>query len=113
MALELSVFPQISAPFSRFGSDDGSIDQVVAQAAFSGGPDRKGSVVSSSGEFIVFEVVDNTVPTEPLEADAAAGLQTEAKNGVYADFIGAVRDDAGLRINQQALTQLLTLNYGQ
>lgn len=113
VALELSVFPQISAPFSRFGSDDGSIDQVVAQAAFNGGPDRKGSVVSSSGEFIVFEVVDNTVPTEPLEADAAAGLQTEAKNGVYADFIGAVRDDAGLRINQQALTQLLTLNYGQ
>lgn len=113
LALSLNLFPQLSAPFSRFGSDDGSIDNVVAQAAFNGGPEHKGSVVSSTGEFMVFEVVENTVPTEPLEAAAADNLQTEAKNGVYGDFVGAVRDDAGLRINQQALTQLLTLNFGQ
>lgn len=113
VALSLNLFPQLSAPFSRFGSDDGSIDSVVAQAAFNGGPDLKGSVVSSSGEFIVFAVVDNTAPAEPLQAAAADNLQTEAQNGVYGDFVGAVRDDAGLRINQQALTQLLTLNFGQ
>ena len=113
VALSLNLFPQLSAPFSRFGSDDGSIDNVIAQAAFNGGPDHKGSVVSSTGEFIVFEVVDNTVPTEPLETAAADNLQNEAKNGVYGDFVGAVRDDAGLRINQQALQQLLTLNFGQ
>ncbi|WP_449395850.1 SurA N-terminal domain-containing protein [Devosia riboflavina] len=113
LALSLNLFPQLSAPFSRFGSDDGSVDNVMAQAAFNGGPEHKGSVVSSSGEFIVFEVVDNTVPTEPLETAAADNLQNEAQGGVYADFVGAIRDDAGLRINQQALTQLLTLNYGQ
>lgn len=113
LALSLNVFPQLSAPFSRFGSDDGSVDNVMAQAAFNGGPDHKGSVVSSSGEFIVFEVVDNTEPTEPLETAAADNLQNEAQNGVYSDFVSAVRDDAGLRINQQALTQLLTLNFGQ
>jgi len=70
-------------------------------------------VVSSTGEFIVFDVVDSTAPTEPLQTAAADNLQTEAQNGVYGDFVGAVRDDAGLRINQQALTQLLTLNFGQ
>lgn len=113
VALSLNLFPQLSAPFSRFGSDDGSIDNLVAQAAFNGGPDLKGSVVSSTGEFIVFDVVDNTAPTEPLQTAAADNLQTEAQNGVYGDFVGAVRDDAGLRINQQALTQLLTLNFGQ
>lgn len=113
LALTLNLFPQLSPPFSRFGSDDGSIDSVIAQAAFNGGPEHKGSVVSSTGEFIVFEVVENTVPTEPLESAAADNLQNEAKNGVYGDFVGAVRDDAGLRINQQALTQLLTLNFGQ
>lgn len=113
LALTLNLFPQLSPPFSRFGSDDGSIDSVIAQAAFNGGPEHKGSVVSSTGEFIVFEVVENTVPTEPLETAAADNLQNEAKNGVYGDFVGAVRDDAGLRINQQALTQLLTLNFGQ
>lgn len=113
VALSLNLFPQLSPPFSRFGSDDGSIDSVIAQAAFNGGPEHKGSVVSSTGEFIVFEVVENTVPTEPLETAAADNLQNEAKNGVYGDFVGAVRDDAGLRINQQALQQLLTLNFGQ
>ncbi|HWV22112.1 MAG TPA: SurA N-terminal domain-containing protein [Devosia sp.] len=113
VALSLNLFPQLSPPFSRFGSDDGSIDSTIAQAAFNGGPDLKGSVVSSTGEFLVFEVVDNTVPTEPLETAAADNLQNEAKNGVYGDFVSAVRDDAGLRINQQALTQLLTLNFGQ
>ncbi|MCR6634968.1 peptidylprolyl isomerase [Devosia sp.] len=113
LALTLNLFPQLSPPFSRFGSDDGSIDSVIAQAAFNGGPEHKGSVVSSTGEFIVFEVVENTVPTEPLETAAADNLQNEAKSGVYGDFVGAVRDDAGLRINQQALQQLLTLNFGQ
>jgi peptidyl-prolyl cis-trans isomerase D len=113
VALSLSLFPQISTPFSRFGADDGSIDQLVAQAAFNGGPDHKGSVVSSSGDFVVFEVADVTAPDAPLETAAATGLQNEAKNGIYADFVGAVRDDVGLRINEQALTQLLTLNYGQ
>ena len=113
VALSLNLFPQLSPPFSRFGSDDGSIDNVIAQAAFNGGPDLKGSVVSSTGEFIIFEVVDNTEPTEPLETAAADNLQNEAKNGVYGDFVSAVRDDAGLRINQQALQQLLALNFGQ
>ncbi|MDV3250887.1 SurA N-terminal domain-containing protein [Devosia sp. BK] len=113
VATGLNLFPQISPPFSRFGSDDGSIDNVVAQAAFNGGPDYKGSVVSSSGDFMIFEVVDNTTPTEPLETAAADNLQTEAQNGVYGDFVAALRDDAGLKINQQALQQLITLNFGQ
>ena len=113
VAMSLNLFPQLSAPFSRFGSDDGTIDAQVAQAAFAGGPDHKGSVVNEAGEFIVFEVVDQTAPTEPLEGQAMESLQNEAQNGLYSDFVGAVRDDAGLTINQPALTQLLTLNYGQ
>ncbi|MBN9333652.1 SurA N-terminal domain-containing protein [Devosia sp.] len=113
VALSLNLFPQISTPFSRFGADDGSIDNVVAQAVFNGGPDSKGSVVSSTGDFIVFEVVDSAAPTDPMQTAAAQSLQTDAQNGVYGDFVGAVRDDAGLKINQQALTQLLTLNFGQ
>jgi len=113
VAVSLNLFPQLSPPFSRFGSDDGSIDNVVAQAAFNGGPEHHGSVVSSAGDYIIYQVVDNTVPTEPLETAAADSLQSEAQQGVYSDFVGAVRDDAGLKINQQALTQLLTLNFGQ
>ena len=113
VALSLNLFPELSPPFARFGSDDGSVDSQIAAAAFNGGPDHKGSVVSSAGGYIVFQVVDSTGPTEPLEAGAADSVQTEAKNGIYSDFVSAVRDDVGVKINAQAITQLLTLNFGQ
>lgn len=113
IAMELNTFPQISAPFSRFGSEDGSVDATTASAVFAGGPDHKGSVVSESGEFIVFEVVDNAAPSEPLNAQAMASIAGEARNSLYGEFVSAVRDDAGLRINQQALNNLLVQNFGQ
>ncbi|MCW5722655.1 MAG: peptidyl-prolyl cis-trans isomerase, partial [Devosia sp.] len=113
VAISLNLFPQISTPFSRFGSEDGSIDNVVAQAAFNGGPDHVGSVVSSTGEFYIFQVTDTAAPAEDMDAATVAAVESEARSGVYADFVAALRDEAGLRINQQALTQLLTLNYGQ
>ncbi|MFD1251603.1 Peptidyl-prolyl cis-trans isomerase D [Devosia equisanguinis] len=113
VAVSLNLFPQISTPFSRFGADDGSIDNVIAQAVFAGGPDHKGSAVSSTGEYVVFDVAENTAPTEPLAPQAITNVENEARTGLYTEFVGALRDDAGLRINQQALTQLLTLNYGQ
>lgn len=113
VAMSLSLFPQISTPFSRFGSDDGSIDNVVAQAVFNGGPDHVGSVVSGSGEFYVFQVTDSAEPGQDMDAATVAAVESEARSGVYSDFVAALRDEAGLRVNQQALTQLLTLNYGQ
>ncbi|QQR40584.1 peptidylprolyl isomerase [Devosia rhizoryzae] len=113
VAAELSLFPQISPPFSRFGSDDGTIDTTVAAAAFAGGPDHKGSAVSESGEFIVFQVTDNAAPAEPLATDVVAGLNDDARTGLENEFVAAIRDDAGLRINQQALNTLLVNNYGQ
>jgi peptidyl-prolyl cis-trans isomerase D len=113
VAMSMNLFPQISTPFSRFGSDDGSIDNVVAQEAFNGGPDHAGSVVSSTGEFYVFQVVDSSTAGEGLDAETMAALSSEARAGLYSEFVTAMRDDVGLRINQQALTQLLILNYGQ
>lgn len=113
VAMSLNLFPQISTPFTRFGSEDGSIDNVVAQEAFNGGPDHVGSVVSGTGEFYVFQVVDSTPAGETLDDETAASLSSEARAGLYSEFVAAMRDDVGLRINQQALTQLLTLNYGQ
>ncbi|UYO00260.1 MAG: SurA N-terminal domain-containing protein [Devosia sp.] len=113
VAVSQNLFPQISAPFSRFGSEDGTIDSTVAAAAFGGGPDHSGSVVSESGEFIVFQVVDNTEPAEPLAADAQTSINNEARAGLYQEFVAALRDDAGLRVNQQALNNLLVQNFGQ
>lgn len=113
IAISQNLFPQISAPFSRFGSEDGTIDSTVAAAAFGGGPDHSGSVVSEDGAFIVFQVVDNTEPAEPLAADAQTSINNEARAGLYQEFVAALRDDAGLRVNQQALNNLLVQNFGQ
>lgn len=113
IAASYNVFPQLSAPFTRFGASDGSIDGTVASAAFAGDATHHGSAVSETGEFIVFQVVD-LVPAEgQLEAGANDQLENEVRIGLYGDFVTAVRDDAGLRINQQALSQTLALNTGQ
>lgn len=112
VAASYNVFPQLSTPFTRFGSTDGSIDGTVASAVFAGGADHHGTAVSQAGEFIVFQVVD-IIPAEgPLETQANASLENEARVGIYGDFVTAVRDEAGLRINQQALEQALSLNTG-
>lgn len=108
-----NVFPQFSAPFSRFGSEDGSIDASVAGAVFAGGADHHGAAMSQDGDYIVFQVSDVTPAAEPLDANAQASLDNEARIGIYAEFVSAVRDSVGLRINQQALNDALALYTGQ
>ena len=85
---------------------------MVAGAAFAGGDSHHDAVQNQAGEHIVFQVVD-VVPAEaPLANDARASLENEARVGLYGEFVTAIRDDAGLRINQQALQQTLDLNTG-
>ena len=112
VAASYNVFPQISAPFTRFGSEDGTIDGAVAQAAFAGDADHHGSAVSQSGEFIVFQVTDLTEAEGTLEEAATASLENEVRVGLYGDFVAGVRDDARMVVNQQALQQALALNTG-
>tara|TARA_R110002124_G_scaffold63350_19_gene173180 strand:- start:18117 stop:19982 length:1866 start_codon:yes stop_codon:yes gene_type:complete len=108
VAASYNVFPQLSSSFTRFGATDGSIDSVVAEAAFAGDASHHGSTVNQEGEHIVFQVVDMVPATGPLEEGAQASLENEVRVGLYSDFVTAVRDDAGLRINQQALQQVLS-----
>ncbi|SEQ46764.1 peptidyl-prolyl cis-trans isomerase D [Devosia sp. YR412] len=112
VALSYTVFPQISPPFTRFGSEDGTVDAAVASAAFAGGADHHGSVVAQDGTFIVFQVTGVTAAEGPLAKPANDSLENEQRIGIYGDFVTAVRDDAGLRINQQALSDALALNTG-
>ena len=113
IGFELSAFPQLSAPFTRFGSEDGLVDGTMASAAFAGGPGHAGAVLNESGEQVVFQVVDTAEPTTPLDDVALESINAEARAGLTSEFVAAVREDAGLRINQQALNQLLVQNYGQ
>ncbi|MDB5623701.1 MAG: hypothetical protein JWR39_2264 [Devosia sp.] len=113
VAASLSVFPQLSAPFTRRGAEGTSIDGVVAAAAFAGGPDHHGSAVNQAGETVVFQVVDQVPAAAPLDPQTSASLENELRVGIFGDFTSAVRDEAGLRVNEQALQQALTLSAGQ
>jgi peptidyl-prolyl cis-trans isomerase D len=113
VASSLSLIPQASLPFNRFGSEETSIDGTVAAAVFAGGPDHHGSAINGEGDHVVFQVSSETPTAGPLEAKANASLENEVKIGLYGDFVTAVRDEAGLRINQQALQQALALGVTQ
>lgn len=112
VASSYGLFPQLSAPFTRFGSEDGSIDAAVASAAFAGDASHHGSAVSQAGEFVVFQVTDVTPAEGPLEQAANDSLENEARIGIYGDFVTAVRDEARLQVNQQVLQQVLETNTG-
>lgn len=113
VANSFSVFPQLSQPFNRFGSEASGIDGAVASAVFAGGNDHHGQAVSQDGQYFVFQVVD-VIPAEGALAEQAnASLENEVRVGLYGDFVTSVRDAAGLRINQQALQQTLSLNTPQ
>ena len=112
VAASYGLFPQLSAPFTRFGSEDGSIDAAVASAAFAGDASHHGSAVSQAGEFVVFQVTDVTAAEGPLEEAANDSLENEARIGIYGDFVTAVRDEARLQVNQQVLQQVLETNTG-
>jgi peptidyl-prolyl cis-trans isomerase D len=109
VASALSLVPQASLPFTRFGEADTSIDSAVAAAAFAGGADHHGSAVNGEGDHIVFQVSAVTPADGMLPTQQNASLENEVRIGLYSDFVVAVRDEAGLRINQQALTQALSV----
>lgn len=112
VAASFNTFPQLSAPFGRFGSEDGTIDATVASAVFAGGDTHSGSAVSQSGEFLVFQV-SGTMPAEgPLDEQQAEAQQAQLQSDILQDFVLAVLNDAQPRINQTALDQALALNTG-
>ena len=113
VAASYNVLPQISTPFTRFPAEGATVDPEVASAAFTGGDDHHGSAVSSTGEFVVFDVTAVTPAEGPLEQADNDSVQAQVVNGIYADFSAALRDEIGLRINTQGLNQALALNTGQ
>ena len=109
VASRYNTFPQISTPFTRFGSPDGTIGGTIASAAFAGGPNLVDTAVAEDGSVTVFQVTSAIPSGTTLDATVVDSLDQEAQIGLYGEFVAGVRDDAGLRINQQALNEALAL----
>ena len=110
-AAELNQFPVLSQPLTRNGDGTPVLNQTVASAIFDGGPDHFGAAPNGDGDQVVFQVVEIT-PADTTEATAnvATFVQNSMTDGLDADFQRGLLDLRDLKINQQALMNLLSLN---
>lgn len=112
VGLTVGQFPQLSAPFNRGGSD-AVIDSAVASSAFSGGPDFFGSAQNGNGDYVIFHVEEVAQSEEDAQQAARDFVNNAVVDSLYNDFLTALRDSAGVRINQGVLQQVLALDGGQ
>jgi peptidyl-prolyl cis-trans isomerase D len=111
----LNQFPIISQPITRQGdkSTGGAttvLDAGVAQAAFDGGAGHFGYAIDSDGDYVIFQVAAITPATGTLSDQTKTAVLNSVRDSQYGDFITALRQDDGLRINQGALNQVLALD---
>ncbi len=110
VATSINQFPQLSQPLTRAGEEGNpTLDQTVGAAVFGGGEGHFGSSINASGEHVVFRVVEVTPPAEPPPA-VLQYLEETMRQSLYSDFIAGLRDDAGVRVNQKVLDQILAVN---
>ena len=96
-----------SEAFARSGLQASEIDGNVANAAFSGADGLVGSARNGNGNYVVFKVTAVTPPESPVP-DAAKNYITETwRDGIYGALASALRNDAGLHIQQGTLSQLV------
>ncbi|HTJ58727.1 MAG TPA: SurA N-terminal domain-containing protein [Devosiaceae bacterium] len=115
IASGINQFPILSQPITRQGdqSTGGAtnvLDSTVAQAAFNGGEGHFGYAVNGSGDYVVFQVQAVNPASGVLSAQTTAAVQDSLRNSLYGDFVTGLRDQYGLRINQQALNQAMALD---
>jgi peptidyl-prolyl cis-trans isomerase D len=110
VALQRNQFPILSQPMTRNGDGTPVLSSAVAAAAFAGGEGHFGSAVNDDGDNVIFQVVE-IIPAEAGTSEQAkAYIDETTRQSLYADFVNGLRDEAGLRVNQQVLNQLLALD---
>lgn len=110
-AADLNQFPVPSLPIGRDGDGTPVLNAAVAEAIFDGGPGHFGAAVNGDGDQVVFQVIEIT----PADAGGATPaieqfVANSITDGLDADFQRGLLDLGGLRVNQQVLTNLLSLN---
>jgi peptidyl-prolyl cis-trans isomerase D len=110
VATSINQFPQLSQPLSRAGENGNpTLDQTVGAAVFGGGEGHFGSAINAAGEHVVFRVVEITPPAQ-AEPQVLQYLEQTMRQSLYSDFITGLRDEAGVRVNQKVLDQLLAVS---
>ncbi|MDB5563012.1 MAG: PpiD [Hyphomicrobiales bacterium] len=110
VASTLNQFPQLSQPIKRTGDGSQVLNQDVANAAFAGGPNYYGSSKNGDGDYVVFQVESITPAAGTAPAQARSYMDNAIRDSLFGEFITGVRNEAGLRVNDAALNQVLALS---
>ncbi|MBI4920182.1 MAG: SurA N-terminal domain-containing protein [Devosia nanyangense] len=107
---EYNADTKTSQPFTRDGDKTNVFNQQVATQIFSAGPDSRGSALDGDGDYVIYHVLEVTPPTAEPDANIKDFLSNSTRDALYAEFIGGLRDEAGIKINQQTLSTVLNLD---
>jgi peptidyl-prolyl cis-trans isomerase D len=115
IATELNQFPILSQPITRQGDKTAggttpALDAVVAEAAFNGGAAHFGYAVNGDGDYVVFQVQAINPASGTMAEQTKTAVVNSIRDSIYGDFVGGLRQDAGLRLNQAVLNQTLALD---
>lgn len=108
IAAENGQTPQTSSPFTRNTASAG-LDPQVAQAAFQGGEGYAGYVPTQDGGMVVFQVTQVTPASAEASSQVAEAMENSFADLIFANFVDGLRQDLGVRINQEALNRVIGL----
>lgn len=106
-AMAIGQFPTLSRPLKRGGDGTTVLNQTVANEIFNGGPDHFGTAVNGDGDHVVFHVVEVIQATGDATPQVEKFVEDSTREGIYSDFMAALLNESGRRVNQQVLNQLL------
>ena len=109
IAAALNQFPSVSSPLGRQGDGTPTFNAAVADAIFAGAADHHGTVKNADGDYVVFKVAEITpAAAGDMQPQLKDALENSARDGLFGEFVAGLRDQAGVRVNQAALNQLLS-----
>ena len=108
VAAENGQTPQTSAPFTRNAANTG-LDPQVAQAAFQGGEGYAGYVPTQDGSMVIYQVAQVTPAPADAPSQVAQAMEASFADLIFANFVDGLRQDVGIRINEEALNRVIGL----
>lgn len=116
VASSINQFPTLSPPITRQGDTSGvsgkTLDRTVAAAAFAGGPTHAGYAVDGDGDYVIFQVAAVNPASGKLPAQTQTAVRESVRDSIYGNFVNALTQADGIRINQGAMQQALNLPSG-
>lgn len=108
VAAENGQTPQSSTPFTR-NAVNASIDADVARGAFQGGEGYAGYVPTRDGDIVVFQVTEVIPAAAEASSQMAQAMEANFANLIFANFVDGLRQDVGIRVNQDAINRVIGL----